>query len=108
MRVLTVYAHPDPASFNHAVLEAFTRGLVEAGHQREVVDLYAIGFDPVSRRREQPSWTPGAGPLRRRREALIISSTSFDDAAYPAPRARHPSPSRESPSTATSGWSGLT
>lgn len=60
MRVLTVYAHPDPKSFNHAVLEAFTRGLVEAGHQSEVVDLYAIGFDPVSRLRDQPSWLPDA------------------------------------------------
>jgi NAD(P)H dehydrogenase (quinone) len=84
MRVLTVYAHPDPASFNHAVLEAFTRGLADGGHEGEVVDLYAIGFDPVSRLRDQPSWLPdanapdvvekvvrervrppGAGPLRR-------------------------------------------
>ena len=84
MRVLTVYAHPDPGSFNHAVLEAFTRGLADAGHESEVVDLYAIGFDPVSRVRDQPSWlpdanapdvvekvvrervrSPGAGPLQR-------------------------------------------
>jgi NAD(P)H dehydrogenase (quinone) len=60
MKVLTVYAHPDPASFNHAVLEAFTRGLKEAGHESEVVDLYAIGFDPASRIRDQPSWLPDA------------------------------------------------
>ena len=84
MKVLTIYAHPDPASFNHAVLLAFTRGLADAGHQVEVVDLHAIGFDPVSRLRDQPSWLPdanapdvvervvrervrppGAGPLRR-------------------------------------------
>jgi NAD(P)H dehydrogenase (quinone) len=84
MRVLVVYAHPDPASFNHAVLEAFTRGLAAGGHACEVVDLHAIGFDPVSRLRDQPSWLPdanapdvvekvvrervfppGAGPLRR-------------------------------------------
>jgi len=42
MRVLTVYAHPNPASFCHAVLEQFTKGLVDAGHASEVVDLYAI------------------------------------------------------------------
>lgn len=84
MKVLTVYAHPDPASFNHALLQAFTRGLADAGREVEVVDLYAIGFDPVSRLRDQPSWLPdasapdlvekvvrarvrppGAGPLRR-------------------------------------------
>jgi len=84
MKVLTIYAHPDPASFNHAVLDAFTRGLADAGHVSEVVDLHAIGFDPVSRIRDQPSWLPdanapdvvekvvrervrppGAGPLRK-------------------------------------------
>jgi NAD(P)H dehydrogenase (quinone) len=47
MRVLTIYAHHDPRSFCHAVLEQFTRGLEDAGHESEVVDLYAIKFDPV-------------------------------------------------------------
>jgi NAD(P)H dehydrogenase (quinone) len=50
MRVLTVYAHPNPKSFCHAVLERFTQGLADAGHASEVVDLYAIKFDPVFRR----------------------------------------------------------
>jgi NAD(P)H dehydrogenase (quinone) len=49
MRVLTVIAHPNPKSFCHAVLQQFTRGLEEAGHVSEVVDLYAIRFDPVFR-----------------------------------------------------------
>lgn len=47
MRVLTVYAHPIPTSFCHAVLERFTRGLSDAGHMSEVIDLYAMKFDPV-------------------------------------------------------------
>lgn len=46
MNVLTIYAHPNPKSFCHAVLERFTKGLADAGHSNEVVDLYAIGFDP--------------------------------------------------------------
>ena len=33
MKVLTVYAHPDPHSFCHGVLERFTAGLREAGHE---------------------------------------------------------------------------
>ncbi|MGZ4394747.1 MAG: redoxin domain-containing protein [Gaiellaceae bacterium] len=33
MRVLTVYAHPSPSSFCHAVLEQFTHGLADAGHE---------------------------------------------------------------------------
>jgi NAD(P)H dehydrogenase (quinone) len=47
MRVLTIYASSNPQSFCHAVLEQFTRGLKEAGHESEVVDLYAIKFNPV-------------------------------------------------------------
>jgi len=47
MKVLTVYAHPNPASFCHAVLEQFTQGLADAGHASEVVDLYSMGFNPV-------------------------------------------------------------
>jgi len=47
MRVLTVYAHPSPRSFCHAVLERFGQGLEDAGHACEVVDLYAMRFNPV-------------------------------------------------------------
>ena len=35
MRVLTVYAHPSPRSFCHAVLERFGQGLEDAGHACE-------------------------------------------------------------------------
>lgn len=47
MKVLVVFAQPKPNSFNHAVLESFTKGLHDGGHSFEVFDLYAIGFDPV-------------------------------------------------------------
>ncbi|HET9740391.1 MAG TPA: NAD(P)H-dependent oxidoreductase [Solirubrobacteraceae bacterium] len=56
MKVLAVYAHPDPASFTHAVLEELTSGLREAGHRVEVVDLYAMRFDPVFRRRDMATY----------------------------------------------------
>lgn len=46
MRVLIVYAHPNPQSLNHAIVEAFTKGLAEAGHTWEVADLYALKFNP--------------------------------------------------------------
>jgi NAD(P)H dehydrogenase (quinone) len=49
MRVLTVIANPNPRSFCHAILERFTAGLESGGHESEVVDLYAINFDPVFR-----------------------------------------------------------
>lgn len=56
MNVLTVFAHPGPKSFCHAVLDRFDAGLRAAGHVNEVVDLYAIGFDPVLRPRDTPGW----------------------------------------------------
>jgi NAD(P)H dehydrogenase (quinone) len=46
MKILVIYAHPNPNSFNHAVLEELTRGLQEAGHTVKVNDLYANNFDP--------------------------------------------------------------
>ena len=56
MRVLTVYAHPSSKSFCHAVLEEFTAGLREAGHEVEMVDLYTIDFDPVFRTRDMATY----------------------------------------------------
>jgi NAD(P)H dehydrogenase (quinone) len=62
MRVLTVYAHHNPRSFCHAVLERFTEGLRDAGHASEVVDLHAIGFDPVLRDHDTPDWIDDSVP----------------------------------------------
>ena len=56
MNVLTVFAHPGSRSFCHAVLDRFSTGLQDAGHANEIVDLYAIGFDPILRERDTPSW----------------------------------------------------
>ncbi len=47
MKVLVVYAHPNPESFNHAILETLTHALRDRGHEVRVRDLYAEPFDPV-------------------------------------------------------------
>jgi len=62
MNVLTVFAHSGSGSFCHAVLDRFGAGLREAGHVNEVVDLYAIGFDPVLRERDNPNWMDADAP----------------------------------------------
>ena len=62
MRVLTIYAHHNPQSFCHAILERFTRGLIDAGHSSEVVDLYAIGFDPAFSAKDGPDWIDDSVP----------------------------------------------
>lgn len=62
MRVLTIYAHHNPRSFCHAILERFTAGLQDAGHAHEVVDLYAIRFNPVFDDRDGPGWVDDSVP----------------------------------------------
>jgi NAD(P)H dehydrogenase (quinone) len=62
MRVLAIYAHHNPRSFCHAVLEGFADGLRDAGHAIEVVDLHAIRFDPVLRDRDGPDWIDDSVP----------------------------------------------
>lgn len=51
MRVFIVHAHHEPKSFNAAMTREATAALVAAGHEVVVSDLYAMGFDPVSDRR---------------------------------------------------------
>lgn len=40
-----VAAHPDDASFHHAVRERILAGLERAGHRVALIDLYAEGFE---------------------------------------------------------------
>jgi NAD(P)H dehydrogenase (quinone) len=47
MKVLIIFAHPNPMSFTKAVLDNFVRGLKESGHPYEIVDLYKSGFNPI-------------------------------------------------------------
>jgi NAD(P)H dehydrogenase (quinone) len=47
MRVFYVYCHPVPESFHGALRAAALAGLARAGHEVDLCDLYAEGFDPV-------------------------------------------------------------
>ena len=47
MRVLVIYAHPDPDSLNGAIHREILSALSAAGHEVDDIDLYADGFDPV-------------------------------------------------------------
>lgn len=52
MNALIVYAHPEPTSFNAALKDAAVEAIRAAGHQAEVSDLYAEGFNPVAGRHD--------------------------------------------------------
>ena len=60
MRVLVVLAHPVRESFAHAVCASAVTGFARAGHEVRVLDLYAMGFDPVLSRDDRLGYhTPG-------------------------------------------------
>lgn len=81
MRVLVLYAHPDPRSFGAAVHEAVVARLRASGHEVDDCDLYAEGFDAVLSRSERIAYQdvtsntePVAGYVARVRaaEALVL------------------------------------
>ena len=45
MHVYVIFAHPSKRSFSRTVLDAFVRGLEEAGHSYEIADLYEMHFE---------------------------------------------------------------
>ncbi len=48
MRILIVHAHPEPQSFTSSMCKTSEKRLRELGHEVEVSDLYAMGFNPVA------------------------------------------------------------
>jgi NAD(P)H dehydrogenase (quinone) len=50
MNIFLVLAHPEPKSFNGALLREAHRILIKLGHSVQTSDLYSIGFNPVSNR----------------------------------------------------------
>jgi NAD(P)H dehydrogenase (quinone) len=51
VRVFIVHAHHEPESFNGSLTRTATVALQETGHTVKISDLYRMGFDPVSDRR---------------------------------------------------------
>jgi NAD(P)H dehydrogenase (quinone) len=82
VKILTVYANPNPRSFCHAILEQFDRGLRDAGHQNEIVDLYAIKFNPVLGTRDAPSWINEGLPMEVL-ENMNLKKQAIDTASNP-------------------------
>ena len=47
MKSLIIYAHPNAASFNHAIMETISEELKGSNKDFNVRDLYKIGFNPI-------------------------------------------------------------
>jgi NAD(P)H dehydrogenase (quinone) len=85
MKVLVVYAHPNPKSFCHAILEQFTQGLAEAGHTFEIIDLYAIHFNPVFKMRDFAGFVHESMPLEIL-ESMNLRQRILDSSGGPLQR----------------------
>lgn len=62
MRVLVVYAHPDPESFAARLRDTVVGTLERCGHDVDLVDLHVEGFDPVLRAEAWADQRLGLGP----------------------------------------------
>lgn len=82
MKVLTVVSHPRVNSFTFAVADRFTKGLLEAGHETEVLDLHRIGFNPVLWEADEPDWSIDRKVYSPEVENEIERMKKFDALAY--------------------------
>lgn len=75
MRIFIVHAHHEPASFNAAMTRTARDALTGDGHRVIISDLHAMGFDPVSDRR---NFTSVANPerLKQQDEEALASRTN--------------------------------
>lgn len=58
MKVLLVFAHPEPRSLNGALRDVAIRELEAQGHEVLISDLYADGWKSEVDRADFPSWPP--------------------------------------------------
>lgn len=83
MNVLIVYSHPNPQSFNHAIMESFTSGLKEAGHTFDISDLYTGGFDPCFKAPDFAQFSGGQMPQDVVKEQQKVSRADALVFIYP-------------------------
>jgi NAD(P)H dehydrogenase (quinone) len=75
MNVFIVYCHPEPQSFNRAMLQTACKTVVEAGHEVLTSDLYEMCFDPVSDRRNFTT-TKDTGYFKQQVEELYANQNN--------------------------------
>ena len=57
MQVLVVMAHPRPDSVTGQIAKEVIEGLQAAGHETELADVHAKGFDPLILPADEPDQT---------------------------------------------------
>jgi NAD(P)H dehydrogenase (quinone) len=57
MKVLIIVAHHRPNSLTGQIKENFEKGLKEAGHESDTLDLHKIGWNPVLAEEDEPDYS---------------------------------------------------
>lgn len=78
-QALVVHAHHEPNSFSSAMFQRTVRTLAEAGYKVEVSDLYRMGWNPVSDRRNFRSVLNPAYLKQQAEERHAAASGGFAD-----------------------------
>lgn len=56
MKHLIVFSHPNPKSFNRAIVDTYAQALKDKGHEVRIRDLYRMKFDPVLKKTEMANF----------------------------------------------------
>lgn len=73
MKHLIVYAHPNPESLNHSILDTAVNTLKKNGHEVIVRDLYELNFQPVLKPEDTEAMKAGKTPNDIKTEQAFIS-----------------------------------
>ncbi len=77
MNVLIIHAHHEPRSFSSALKDRAVATLTRLGHEVEISDLYAMGFNPISDRRNFTTVADSASLKQQREETYAAEHDGF-------------------------------
>jgi NAD(P)H dehydrogenase (quinone) len=83
MKHIILYAHPDPGSFNHTILETTVKTAESKGHEVNVRDLYALDFNPVLKESDFEGFQSGNTPQDIKTEQEYITNADVIIMIYP-------------------------
>ena len=83
MKHLIISAHPNPQSFNRALVEEVIKATRQAGGETVVRDLYTLDFNPVLSWRELNASIKGIVPAEIKFEQKLITEADLITFIYP-------------------------
>ncbi len=83
MKCLIILAHPNPKSFNNAIVDIISESLLKNKHEVQTRDLYALNFDPVLTVQELASLNKGEIPPDIKKEQEYVEWADILIVVYP-------------------------